>query len=148
MKLEVMEETQIRRIDTQVYDKEFVSLPEELRRKMTLRDLKIVHNSLVHVTIRGPNEVDETETSQKVQKQLVFNVDDTLDIRTVIVNSELDKQVFERFQVKLDWTINKLTEFLADKLGLQGEHRLRNLKDNRLFMKEEMQSLLEHYETF
>lgn len=98
MKLEVMEDTQIRRIDTQVYDKEFLSLPEELRRKMTLRDLKIVHNSLVHVTIRGPNEVDESEVNQKVQKQqYVVNVDDTLDIRTVIANSELDKQVFERF---------------------------------------------------
>ena len=63
MKLEVMEDTKIRRIDTQVYDKEFLSLPEELRKKMTLRDLKIVHNSLVHVTIRGPNEVDESEVN-------------------------------------------------------------------------------------
>jgi hypothetical protein len=35
---------------------------------MTLRDLKIVHNSLVHVTIRGPNEVDESEVSYKAQK--------------------------------------------------------------------------------
>lgn len=69
MKLEVIEETQIRRIDTQVYDKEFLNLPEQLRRKMTLRDLKIVHNSLVLVTIRGPNEVDENEVIQNVQKQ-------------------------------------------------------------------------------
>lgn len=116
---------------------------------MTLRDLKIVHNSLVLVTIRGPNEVDEIEVSQNVPKhQLVIKVDDTVDTRTVIANSELNKEVFERFQVKLDWTISKLADFLVQQLGLQGEHRLRNLKDNRLFMKEEMQSLLGHYETF
>jgi hypothetical protein len=41
-----------------------------------------------------------------------------------------------------------LTDFLTQQFELTGPHRLRNLFDNKNFVKEEMDASLKNYETF
>ena len=48
----------------------------------------------------------------------VQNIDDTEDFRTVIVNTDKDKESFQRFQFNLNWTLTELTSFLKESLNL------------------------------
>ena len=49
LKLKVIEETQSFRIDNQLFTKESMTLPEELRELNSLHDLKIANNERLHV---------------------------------------------------------------------------------------------------
>ena len=49
LKLKVVEETRTRRIDTQMYLKETLTLPEELRVLNSLHDMKVAHNAIIMV---------------------------------------------------------------------------------------------------
>jgi hypothetical protein len=40
------------------------------------------------------------------------NVDETENIRTVIVNTEFDKEDVNRYQFNLNWNLKELTEFI------------------------------------
>ena len=42
-------------------------------------------------------------------------------MRTVIVNTEDDKTDFQRYQINIDQTLGQLTEFLKEKLALEGD---------------------------
>jgi hypothetical protein len=46
-------------------------------------------------------------------------LDDTEDYRTVIVNTDTDKDQFERLQCDLNWSLQQLIDFLKHKLQLQ-----------------------------
>ena len=54
------------------------------------------------------------------------------------------------YPVDLDWTIKRLLTFLEEQYDLdtKNAHRLRNLKDNRIFHQEEMDTKLKAYEDF
>ena len=56
LKLKVVEETRTKRIDTQVYLKETLTLPEELRVLNSLHDLKIAHNAVIMVEQKTDEE--------------------------------------------------------------------------------------------
>ena len=57
LKLKVVEETRTKRIDTQVYLKETLTLPEELRVLNSLHDLKIAHNAVIMVEQKTDEEL-------------------------------------------------------------------------------------------
>ena len=93
MCIKLIEETRISRIDTNIYNKE---VPDQLN---TLRDVKICHNSALLVEEKDPNEILLEQTSEQKTNyvQEVIDLDDTADFRTVIVNTQNDKQDFKRF---------------------------------------------------
>lgn len=75
----------------------------------------------------------------------VILLDDTPDIRTVIVQFEASGGGdVMRYQVNLNWSISKLTDFLKEEyvgkhlnMDLSNDYRLRNLKINKIFNIEE-----------
>ena len=95
--LKVYEDTVIRRIDRLIYKQ---SDPSE---KNTLKDLKVIDNSAILVEERDQNEIEENDTQQNnnggqvTNEDTVITIDDTENIRTVIVNKESDKSNFDRY---------------------------------------------------
>ena len=59
IKLKVLEETQTRRIDQLIYDKETLTLPLELRVLNTLFDVKMKNNSILMVEEKNDDEIVE-----------------------------------------------------------------------------------------
>ena len=57
IKLKVVEDTQTRRIDTQLYLRETMTLPEAQRVLNTLQDVKLQHNSLLVVEEKSDEEL-------------------------------------------------------------------------------------------
>ena len=49
----------------------------------------------------------------------MFNVDDSENIRTMIVNTLEQKDQFERYQIDLYWTLEKLTDFIIEQMNLE-----------------------------
>ena len=67
LKLKVVEETRTKRNDTQVYLKETLTLPEELRVLNSLHDLKIAHNAVIMVEQKTDEELAADAGSAEVQ---------------------------------------------------------------------------------
>lgn len=100
LKLKLIEETLTRRMDTQIYHKEDAALPVIQRRLNSLRDTKVVHNSIFLVEVKDPNEIQadiEIEKSNTAAVPDVELLDDTEDLRTVIVNTQAAKDDYHRF---------------------------------------------------
>ena len=147
MKLRVVEETLTRRIDTKTLNEEL--LPN------TLKDVKVVHNTQFLLETKDGSEVDEDgnqlpqdKSSTSKKDADVEYLDDSENMRTIIVNTEYDKSSFQRYQVNIDQTLSELLPFLKEKFNLEGEHRLRSLTEKKAFCKEEMDSKLRQYEEF
>lgn len=93
--LKVIEENLIRRIDRQIYNQ------NDPNKKNTLKDIKLTDNAALMVDMKSEEELAK-ETDQEYVKTNphtldYVNVDDTENIRTVIVNTEYDKENFERY---------------------------------------------------
>ena len=90
------------RIDTQVYEKETSTLPEDMRVLNTLADVRVVQNTLILCDEKSDEEKQgeanpgsgEGNPEPKDQVELV---DDSENIRTVIVNTEVDVTDFQRY---------------------------------------------------
>jgi len=65
LKITMVEETRLTRIDTQVWNKEDLNLPVEARRLNLLKDVKAVHNAAFMIDKKMPDEmeVESNETS-------------------------------------------------------------------------------------
>lgn len=59
MKLRLIEDTLTKRLDTQIYDKEYLNLPEDQRRLNTLKDLQVVHNAMLLLEQKDGSEIEE-----------------------------------------------------------------------------------------
>lgn len=88
----MVEETRIIRLDTQIYDKED---PTKLN---SLKDCKVCHNTALLVERKDTEELEPqiADASTKYNPDVV-NIDDTEDLRTVIVNTDCDKENYQRF---------------------------------------------------
>ena len=80
----------------------------------TLKDVKICHNSALLVEEKDINEIslEKSVVGGQAYVQEVIDLDETADFRTVIVNTQSDKQDFKRFQFNLNWSLKELTLFL------------------------------------
>lgn len=58
LKVTMVEETRLSRIDTQVWNKEDLSLPVEARRQNLLKDVKVVHNAAFMIDKKMPDEIE------------------------------------------------------------------------------------------
>ena len=100
--MKVVEDTVIRRIDRQLFNKDNPNI------KNKLKDLKVVDGSALLVEDKDSTEVeaDEVIRLQHIKSsEETVNIDDTENIRTVIVNMESEKTTFDRYQINLDWTV-------------------------------------------
>lgn len=97
LKLKVVEQTQSYRIDNQLYTKESLTLPEQLRQLNTLHDLKIGNNEILLVEELSEGEEKGNSTGDK-QVELL---DDTEATRTVIANIAGYDEC-SRFQINID----------------------------------------------
>ena len=43
-----------------------------------------------------------------------IDINDTENIRTMIVNQEYDENNFTRYQVNIDWTLQQLNDFITE----------------------------------
>jgi methylthioribose-1-phosphate isomerase len=91
-----VEDTVIRRIDRQKYNKDDPSI------KNRLIELKVVDGSAILVEEKDPqeiaNESDDVINLHKItSSEERVDIDSTENIRTVIVNLESEKSVFERY---------------------------------------------------
>ena len=114
----------------------------------TLNDAKLVHNSSILI-----GEKDEEE--EKEIKNLVAEKGQEVGARTIIEHTIVanlgdSPEDFNLFEIDLEWTLKGLLKFLEEKFELNEDepHRLRNLKDNRLYHAEEMETKLKAYEGF
>ena len=147
--LRVSEETLTRRINKQTKN---LDNPNILN---TLKDLKIMDNAGILVETKGENEVDDEQqvqtqgTATKKKDEFdIMHIDDTENIRTVLVNTAIDLDNIERFQINIDWSLEQLHSFLFEKLKLQGTYRIRNLTYKRLFVLQELETPLRNYPDF
>jgi hypothetical protein len=103
IKLKMIEETQSRRIDRLVYDKETMTLPAEQWVENTLKDAKVYHKSTFLLELKDTQDLEEDATiiqakATGASKQHdVELLDDSEQFRTVIVNHESEKGEFNRF---------------------------------------------------
>lgn len=63
IKLKVVEEVLTRRIDTQLYQKETLTMPIELRVLNTLNDVKLSHNAVLFVEEKNEEEIGEEQST-------------------------------------------------------------------------------------
>lgn len=135
LKLKVVEETQSFRIDNNLYTKESLTLPEELRELNSLHDLKIANNEVLLVEELSEGELQGGSGDASKNVELL---DDTESMRTVLANIA-GYEESSRYQINIDWTLEELTNFLKEKFELgEDERRLRNLTTDKLFHKEEL----------
>jgi hypothetical protein len=78
----------------------------------TLKDLKVMDNAGILVETKSEDEADDDQTVQiiggatKKKDDLdIMHIDDTENIRTVLVNTALDLDNIERYQINIDWTL-------------------------------------------
>ena len=114
----------------------------------TVNDAKIVHNA--SILINEKDDAEEELIRNKVETEGVQAGATIVYEHTIIVNLADDPSEFNMYQVDLDWTLKRLTKFLEEKndLDTNNEHRLRSLKENRIFHLEEMDTKLKAYEDF
>ena len=113
LRLKHVEETQSKRIDTQLYLKETMTLPDELRVLNTLHDVRLSHNCALMIEEKSAEEIaGESEGTGGAATTEIEHLDDSENARTVIANvSGFDE--FQRYQVNIDWTITELRDFLV-----------------------------------
>ena len=82
-------------------------------------------NAGILVETKSEDEVDDDSTVQVIGNATkkkddfdIKHIDDTENIRSVLVNTALDLDTIERFQINIDWTLEQLNSFLVDKLKL------------------------------
>ena len=104
--LRVSEETLTRRVDRMTKN---LDNPNILN---TLKDLKIMDNAGILVETKSEDEVDDDSTVQVIGNATkkkddfdIKHIDDTENIRSVLVNTALDLDTIERFQINIDWTL-------------------------------------------
>jgi hypothetical protein len=151
IKCKLIEETKQTRIDRLAWNREFITLPEDKWVANSLKDVKIVHNSVFMVEMKDEADIEDDAViaeGKQAYQATVIKLDDTLNERTVIANMQGDTVNVKVYPVNLEWTLQKLTDFLVETSQLQGPHRLRNLFDNKNFCLEEMDSKLKSYQTF
>lgn len=145
LKVKMVDETKIIRFDNQIFAKDDPS------RLNSLKDCKVGHNAALLVERKQADEIDSENSTDAapLYSPDVINVDDTEDLRTVIVNTDSDKETFFRYQCNLEWTLAELTRFIRSEMKLPGqEYRLRNHLGNTCYCLEEMDSKLRCYESF
>lgn len=49
----------------------------------------------------------------------MLDIDDTENIRSVIVNKEFEDSDFNRYQINIDWTLRQLNDFIVKELKLE-----------------------------
>lgn len=144
--IKVVEDTVIRRIDRQVYNKDNPNI------KNRLSDLKVVDGSALMIELKDPLEIEEQDDVTKLKNisssEERYDIDDTENIRTVIVNLESEKSNFERYQINIDWTLQQLTDYILAEKKLEPPFKIRNLTTNRLFVREELDTKLRSYPDF
>ncbi len=141
----MVDETKIIRLDSQVFAKDDPS------RLNSLKDCKVGHNAALLVERKQADEIESENSTDAapLYSPDVINVDDTEDLRTVIVNTDSDKETFFRYQCNLEWTLTELTRFIWSEMKLPGqEYRLRNHLGNTCYCQEEMDSKLRSYDSF
>ena len=99
MKAKIIEETKAVRIDSQIYEKETSTLPLEMRVLNTLADVKVQNNTMILCDEKTDEELNEQNQDQgdDDKAQDIELLDDSENIRTVIVNLEQDLQDIQRY---------------------------------------------------
>ena len=129
-----------------------MTLPIEMRVLNTLADMKVAQNCIFLCEEKSEEELKEGATDganqddKKNGDSNVEMIDDSENIRTVIVNNEVDVSDFQRYQVDIDWTLRQLIDFLASTYGIEGDARLRDHTFNRYYHTEELDNKLRRYE--
>jgi len=148
----------MRRLDRLKYD-------TDKERDHTLKTLGVTNNAQVVVEAKTEEEIKlENEHSVKLQtdfidpnaqttattQELGMDVDQTENIRSVLMHKEEDPEFLERFNVDLNWTIQEMFEKLKQFMGIPAteERRLRREIDNSLIVKEELKVHLKDYPEF
>lgn len=106
-------------------------------------------NSAILVEARPDDEPEEAPEAHPISGPKaqasdndIQHIDDSANIRTVIVNTSTSLETFERFQINIDWTLQHLHDYLVEKMRLQGNYRMRNLTYKRIFSIEELSIVL------
>ena len=147
----------MRRLDRLKYD-------VEKQRDHTLKSLNLKDWAQVVVEEKSEEEIKIEEQNKNMQADFIdpnsssaptttetyINVDETENIRSVLMHKEEDPEFLERFNVDLNWTISELTEKLKQYMGIKQdeERRLRREFDNSLIVKEELSIKLFDYPEF
>ena len=99
MKAKIIEETKVIRIDTQIYEKETSTLPLEMRVLNTLADVKVQSNSMILCDEKTDEELEDQDQDKDNDDPKKYEelINDSENIRTVIVNLESDLQDFQRY---------------------------------------------------
>ena len=113
-----------------------------------MNDAKVIHNA--SILINEKDDAEEEELKNKVETDGTQASATIIYDYTIVANLADEPAEFSMFQIDLDWTVKRLTQFLEEKYDLEStqDHRLRNLKDNRIFHQEEMDTKLKAYEDF
>ena len=147
----------VRRLDRLKYD-------VEKECDHTLKSLSVNDNSQILVEAKSPDEikleeenknlqadyVDSTKQTTSSTQEIGIDVDETPNIRSVIMHKEEDPEFLERFNIDINWTIEELNEKLKQYMGIdeKQERRLRREFDNSLIVKEELKVQLKDYPEF
>ena len=147
----------IRRLDRLKYD-------VEKQCDHTLKSLSVHDNSQILVEAKTPEEIkieeensnlqtdyiDPTKQTTSSTQEIAIDVDETPNIRSVILHKEEDPEFLERFNIDINWTIEELHEKLKQYMGIdeKQERRLRREYDNSLIVKEELGVQLRDYPEF
>jgi hypothetical protein len=89
IKCKLIEETKQTRIDRLVWNKEFLTLSEDKWVANTLKDAKIVHNSVFMVEMKDEADIEDDAViaeGKQAYQATVIKLDDTENERTVIAN--------------------------------------------------------------
>ena len=148
----------MRRLDRLKYD-------VEKDREHTLKTLNVNDNAQVVVELKSDEElkqeeqnkvnlpadsIDPNSTTKSSAQELGIDVDETENIRSVIMHKEEDPEFLERFNVDVNWTIAEMLSKLKQFMGIpeESERRLRKELDNTLIVKEELGNQLKIYPEF
>jgi len=146
----------MRRLDRLKYD-------VEKQRDHTLKSLNLRDSSCIVVEDKSAEEIEIEEKNSSLPanfidpdstfattSEQIINVDETENIRTVLMYKEEDSEFLERFNVDLNWTIGELHEKLKQYMGIDKneDRRLKRLYDNSLIVKEELGVKLSDYPEF
>jgi hypothetical protein len=148
----------MRRLDRLKYD-------VEKQRDHTLNTLSINDNAQVLVEAKTQEELKiEEENASKLQTDFIdpeaktkaqttelgIDVDETDNIRSVILHREEDPEFLERFNIDINWTIGELHKKLKQLMGIpeSEDRRLRREFDNSLIVKEELGVFCKDYPEF
>ena len=108
IKCKLIEETRQTRIDRLIWNKEFLTLPEDKWVANTLKDAKIVHNSVLLVEMKDETDIEDDAViaeGKQAYQATVIKLDDTENERTVIASLQNDPNSHKVYPVNLNWTL-------------------------------------------